>query len=143
MLLCLRASVSPLRTSGEVVYLINRMTVSHLSSSEQDALLAAAQVCATFSLLGSLFIIFCYARYKHLRKLSFTLVLFLAISDVGEPWGCGGQPLDRAPWPSYLRCAQFAWPGLHVLIPLEVHKSNIHASRLDNCCVPRSSSPVS
>ncbi|CAM9599990.1 unnamed protein product [Ectocarpus sp. 13 AM-2016] len=59
------------------------MAVSHLSSSEQDGLLAAAQACATFSLLGSLFIIFCYARYKHLRKLSFTLVLFLAISDVG------------------------------------------------------------
>ncbi|CAM9883270.1 unnamed protein product [Ectocarpus sp. 6 AP-2014] len=59
------------------------MVVSYLSSSEQDGLLAAAQACATFSLLGSLLIIFCYARYKHLRKLSFTLVLFLAISDVG------------------------------------------------------------
>lgn len=60
------------------------MAASPLSSNEQDALLAAAQVCATFSLLGSLFIVVCFARYKNLRKLSFTLVLFLAISDIGE-----------------------------------------------------------
>lgn len=60
------------------------MVASSLSSREQDALLAAAQICASFSLLGSLFIIVCFIRYPQLRKLSFTLVLFLAISDIGE-----------------------------------------------------------
>lgn len=63
------------------------MVASSLSSSEQDALLAAAQVCASFSFIGSTFIICCFARYRELRKLSFTLVLFLAISDIGEPCG--------------------------------------------------------
>ncbi|CAM9810808.1 unnamed protein product, partial [Hapterophycus canaliculatus] len=57
--------------------------MAYLSSSEQRALLAAAQTCASFSFIGSTFIIVCYARYRHLRKLSFTLVLFLAISDIG------------------------------------------------------------
>lgn len=57
---------------------------SYLSNDEQEALLKAAQVCAAFSLMGSIFICVCYAKYPHLRKLSFTLVLWLAIADIGE-----------------------------------------------------------
>lgn len=61
-----------------------------MTESQQDALLAAAQVCATFSLAGSLFILICFASFKHLRKLSFTLVAWLAIADVGECSHQGG-----------------------------------------------------
>lgn len=60
------------------------MGVSNLSESQQDALLAAVQVCATFSLMGSVFILACYTKFPHLRKLSFTLVFWLAVADIGE-----------------------------------------------------------
>lgn len=60
------------------------MGASYLSDDEQEAILRAAQVCAAFSLMGSIFICVCYAKHPHLRKLSFTLVLWLAIADIGE-----------------------------------------------------------
>lgn len=60
------------------------MGLTYLSDDEQEALLRAAQVCAAFSLMGSVFICVCYFRFPRLRKLSFTLVLWLAIADIGE-----------------------------------------------------------
>lgn len=63
------------------------MAASSLNESQQDTLLVVAQVCATFSLLGSLFILLCFARFPHLRKLSFTLVAWLAVADLGEYYG--------------------------------------------------------
>lgn len=65
------------------------MGIGELQESQQEALLAAAQVCATISLLGSMFILACYGAFKHLRKLSFTLIAWLAVSDLGE---CAGVP---------------------------------------------------
>lgn len=60
------------------------MGVHNLDNSQQKALLVAAQCCAAFSLFGSVFILVCFACFKHLRKLSFTLVAWLAIADIGE-----------------------------------------------------------
>lgn len=60
------------------------MGAKDLSENQQDALLVAAQVCATFSLCGSLFVLACYEALPHLRKLSFTLVAWLAFADIGE-----------------------------------------------------------
>lgn len=60
------------------------MAASPLNERQQDMLLVVAQVCATLSLLGSLFILLCFARFPHLRKLSFTLVAWLAVADLGE-----------------------------------------------------------
>ncbi|CAM9692271.1 unnamed protein product [Ascophyllum nodosum] len=59
------------------------MVASDLTSSQQKALLAVAQTCASLSFLGSAFIVTCWLRYQHLRKLSFTLVLWLAVADIG------------------------------------------------------------
>lgn len=63
------------------------MAASDFTSRQTEALLASAQAFASLSFLGSLFIIFCWCRYHHLRKLSFTLVLWLAVADIGERSG--------------------------------------------------------
>lgn len=60
------------------------MGLNSLTESQQEAVLAAAQVCASLSLCGCLFIIACYEGFPHLRKLSFTLVAWLAVADIGE-----------------------------------------------------------
>lgn len=60
------------------------MGVIDLSRSQREALLVTAQVCASFSLCGSVFILACYEGFPHLRKLSFTLVAWLAVADIGE-----------------------------------------------------------
>jgi len=39
-------------------------------------------VVGTFSFLGSISIICCYIAFPALRKLAFTLVLFMSIADV-------------------------------------------------------------
>lgn len=72
------------------------MGVHNLDNSQQKALLVAAQCCAAFSLFGSVFILVCFACFKHLRKLSFTLVAWLAIADIGaDITYFMGNPVDN------------------------------------------------
>jgi hypothetical protein len=39
---------------------------------------------ATFALCASFFILLTYARFKHLRKIAFELIVFLSVADIGS-----------------------------------------------------------
>jgi cAMP receptor-like G-protein coupled receptor len=52
--------------------------------SDRDILDAVGTTAAALSLAGSSFIVLCYLLFRELRKFSFKLVFFLAVS-VSEP----------------------------------------------------------
>lgn len=56
--------------------------MSTLSDNELMAIRVSADVASGLSLCGSVFIIACYFRYAHLRRLSFKLVAILAVLDI-------------------------------------------------------------
>jgi hypothetical protein len=58
------------------------MSVSGLSPTELAVTYGFSETVSTLSFVGSLFILFCYARYKALRKFSFTLIALLSATDV-------------------------------------------------------------
>lgn len=53
-----------------------------LAPSEARGIIAVSAVISSLSVCGSLFILASYWRFKHLRKLTFTLVASLSISDI-------------------------------------------------------------
>ncbi|KVI11931.1 GCR1-cAMP receptor [Cynara cardunculus var. scolymus] len=56
--------------------------LGNLSVEERHVLTAVNTGASTLSLLGSGFIVLCYLCFKELRKFSFKLVFFLALSDM-------------------------------------------------------------
>ena len=50
---------------------------------ETDVINSIQVATGACSLIGSLFIVFCFAAFPQLRKFAFRLVFFLSISDVG------------------------------------------------------------
>lgn len=56
--------------------------VGSLTASERRFIAAVNVGASTLSLVGSAFIVLCYALFKELRKFSFKLVFFLALSDM-------------------------------------------------------------
>jgi cAMP receptor-like G-protein coupled receptor len=59
------------------------MAYEPFSSNQERALVAIAQTCAFFSLLGSVLVCLSWLRFSKLRNLRFHLVLMLAVSDIG------------------------------------------------------------
>ncbi|KAI7746660.1 hypothetical protein M8C21_030240 [Ambrosia artemisiifolia] len=56
--------------------------LGNLTAEERHVLTAVNSGASTLSLLGSGFIVLCYLCFKELRKFSFKLVFFLALSDM-------------------------------------------------------------
>ncbi|PIN23990.1 hypothetical protein CDL12_03293 [Handroanthus impetiginosus] len=56
--------------------------LGNLSANERGILTAINTSASSFSLVGSGFIVLCYLLFKELRKFSFKLVFFLALSDM-------------------------------------------------------------
>ncbi|KAL8254753.1 hypothetical protein R6Q59_032974 [Mikania micrantha] len=56
--------------------------LGNLTAGERHLLTAVNSGASTLSLLGSGFIVLCYLCFKELRKFSFKLVFFLALSDM-------------------------------------------------------------
>ncbi|XP_010693024.2 G-protein coupled receptor 1 isoform X1 [Beta vulgaris subsp. vulgaris] len=56
--------------------------VGSLSGSDRQILATVNTVASSLSLLGSGFIVLCYLLFKDLRKFSFKLVFYLALSDL-------------------------------------------------------------
>ncbi|XP_043720413.1 G-protein coupled receptor 1 [Telopea speciosissima] len=56
--------------------------VGSLTVHDRQILTAVNAGASTFSLVGSSFIVLCYLLFKELRKFSFKLVFFLALSDM-------------------------------------------------------------
>ncbi|XP_027183507.1 G-protein coupled receptor 1 isoform X2 [Coffea eugenioides] len=56
--------------------------MGNLSASDRRILTAVNTGASTFSFIGSGFIVLCYLLFKELRKFSFKLVFFLALSDM-------------------------------------------------------------
>ncbi|CAH1439525.1 unnamed protein product, partial [Lactuca virosa] len=54
--------------------------LGNLTAGERHVLTAVNSGASTLSLLGSGFIVLCYVCFKELRKFSFKLVFFLALS---------------------------------------------------------------
>ena len=54
--------------------------MGNLSASDRRILTAVNTGASTFSFIGSGFIVLCYLLFKELRKFSFKLVFFLALS---------------------------------------------------------------
>ncbi|XP_048133087.1 G-protein coupled receptor 1 isoform X1 [Rhodamnia argentea] len=54
----------------------------NLSLHDREILTSVNAVASSFSLLGSGFIVLCYVLFKELRKFSFKLVFYLALSDM-------------------------------------------------------------
>lgn len=57
-------------------------TAVTLTVRERQILMAVNTGASALSLMGSAFIVLCYALFKELRKFSFKLVFFLALSDM-------------------------------------------------------------
>ena len=55
---------------------------SDLTQDQIDATQGVASFVSALSVLGSCFIVLCYARFMHLRKLAFRLVALLSLTDV-------------------------------------------------------------
>jgi len=55
---------------------------SDLTQDQIDATQGVASFVSALSVLGSCFIVLCFARFKHLRKLAFRLVALLSLTDV-------------------------------------------------------------
>ena len=53
------------------------------SQSQETVLLTIIRIESFFSLISSMFIVISYFKFKSLQKFSFTLVLFLSLSDMG------------------------------------------------------------
>lgn len=58
------------------------VALNQLTDEQINATLIASDVMSAFSAIGSLFILLCYLRFKHLRKFAFTLVAILSTTDV-------------------------------------------------------------
>lgn len=56
--------------------------LENLSASDREILTAVSSGASTLSFLGSAFIVICYLLFKELRKFSFKLVFYLALSDM-------------------------------------------------------------
>ncbi|KAL6512397.1 glycolytic proteins transcriptional activator gcr1 [Orobanche hederae] len=56
--------------------------VGNLTAAEREILAAINTSASSLSLVGSSFIVLCYLLFKELRKFSFKLVFFLALSDM-------------------------------------------------------------
>ncbi|KAL2897454.1 G-protein coupled receptor 1 [Bienertia sinuspersici] len=56
--------------------------VASLSANDREILATVNMVASSLSLLGSGFIVLCYLLFKELRKFSFKLVFYLALSDM-------------------------------------------------------------
>ena len=57
--------------------------MSEFSSEDEDIIILVTIFSACFGLMGSLFIIVMFLGYKELRKFSYRLIVYLAISDSG------------------------------------------------------------
>ncbi|XP_058108625.1 G-protein coupled receptor 1 isoform X2 [Magnolia sinica] len=62
--------------------MVTAQTVGSLTVKERRILTAVNAGASAFSLGGSAFIVLCYILFKELRKFSFKLVFFLALSDM-------------------------------------------------------------